>query len=167
MTGRIIHVGLDEQFRVPVLENAGYLVDICLSVDSFQASLVASPGADAIAITDNAPKALLKAASLVLATHVSTVPLIYFKGSSADLDDSDFDLAIPPLTPPVDWVAEVEKLIAERRALRANSKALCEASAALQRNSARLREASATVVQESRSMGARIKADRESNDRPY
>jgi hypothetical protein len=179
MNARIIHVGPDERFRVPVLESAGCLVEICESIDSFRSSLICHPAADAVAITDDAPALLMSAASIVLAT--SAIPLIHFKGEfrgeiesfgsksrRTPQPDTDFevDLTIAPLTPPADWVAQVVNFIDESRALRAQLRVRYEESVAIRRASELLRADATAVREKSRleRLRARIEATRNRQD---
>jgi hypothetical protein len=154
MTARIIHVGPDPQYRVRILENAGYFVDICDSIEAVHSSLVKIPLADAVTVTDSMPELSLRVATMVRATR--TIPLIYFQGHSDSEDEFGFDLTIPRFTPPQNWIVEIEKFITEGRALRMSLKASCEESVLLRQDAAFLRSESAAARNRSRQLRQKI-----------
>jgi len=144
----IIHLGTDDRHRVTVLKAAGYLVNICDSFSQLHSALVAIPPADAVAVSESRNELCERAISLTRAS--SAVPLILFQSDISQLNEADFDLVVPTLTPPKVWIDEIKKLIEESGALRLRLEPLRQESAALQQKSALLRAESAAAREKSR-----------------
>lgn len=139
-TKSIIHVGPDDCYRITALERAGYFINSCASLDQFHAALTGIPPADAVAVFESFDELPAKAASVARAT--STVPLILFQSAgpaNAHYNQADFDLIVPALLEPRNWVVEVQAFLEESRALRAQSEALREKSLQLLQRSLKLR----------------------------
>jgi hypothetical protein len=113
---RIIHFGADDCHRVNVLRSAGYSVDDCRSMRAFREALNAERQPDAIFITEREDDPPGDAISLT--KSYSTAPLVLFRRSHGDLSDGSFDLVIESLTPPNQWLQEIDELIARRDAAR-------------------------------------------------
>jgi hypothetical protein len=111
---RLIHFGSDDCHRVNVLRSAGYFVDDCRSMRAFQEALTAERKPDAVFITEREDDPAGDAVSLI--KTCSTAPLILFRRSHGDLSDGSFDLVIESLTPPQQWLQEIDQLIARRHA---------------------------------------------------
>jgi hypothetical protein len=109
---RLIHFGSDDCHRVNVLRSAGYSVDECRSMRAFQDALKAERKPDAVFITEREDDPAGDAISLT--KSCSAAPLILFRRSHGDLSDRGFDLVIESLTPPQQWLQEIDELIARR-----------------------------------------------------
>jgi hypothetical protein len=112
MDARIVHFGFDDCARIAVLKRAGYCVEDCNSVSLLHAALVEVRGADAVAITENdgvAPNDLIS-----LARATSMAPLILFQSTNPHYDESEFDLVVPALTGPRQWLSEIGRLIEQK-----------------------------------------------------
>jgi hypothetical protein len=109
---RLIHFGADDCHRVNVLRSAGYSVDDCRSMRAFREALTAERKPDAVFITEREDDSPGDAISLTK-SH-STAPLVLFRRSHGDMSDGSFDLVIESLTPPRQWLQEIDELIARR-----------------------------------------------------
>lgn len=115
MAARVVYFGCDECRRVPVLHMAGYAVDDCPSILKLR-SVLQEPGqTSAFLFTGRNEKECKEA--VVLARTQSSAPLILFDGPNHAGDESDFDLVIPPLTPPQEWLAKIAATIQQRRSM--------------------------------------------------
>lgn len=110
MSGFLIHFGLDDCYRVPVLKEAGFLVEECASARRLGSALIDFPEAEAIAISES-DEIEANEAMAVLLHSGSTAPLILFQGWNRCLDSSGFNLVVPPLTEPRTWLKDVHSLI--------------------------------------------------------
>jgi hypothetical protein len=109
---RLIHFGSDDCHRVNVLRSAGYSVDDCRSMRAFQEALTGERKPDAVFITERDDDPSRDVISLTKA--YSAAPLVLFRRSHGDLSDGSFDLVIESLTPPKQWLQEIDELIARR-----------------------------------------------------
>ncbi len=113
MAARVVYFGCDECRRVPVLHMAGYAVADCPSILKLR-SVLQEPGqTSAVLFTGRDEKERKEAVTLARAQ--SCAPLILFETCNAPGDESDFDLVIPPLTPPQEWLAKIAATIQQRR----------------------------------------------------
>jgi hypothetical protein len=162
MAASIIHVGIDDCQRIEVLKVAGFDVNQCNSFDQLHSALLGIPAADAVAIAEGRSEVVEKAVSLTRAT--SSIPLILFQGVSPhSLSDSDFDLVVPLLTNPEVWIARVQRLIDESRALRSHSEAIRQSSASLKQESIQLSYDAKEIVERTRLELARSRKEIERN----
>lgn len=90
----------------------------CHSMGQLHAALLMLPEASAVAVTENRADLSPKLVSLV--RSVSGVPLNLFQGDDPYYDESEFDLVIPTLDTPDNWLKVIGTLIARpsRRELR-------------------------------------------------
>ena len=115
MAARVVHFGCDECRRLLVLHMAGYAVDECPSILKLR-SVLQEPGqTSAVLFTGQDEKQRKEA--VTLARTQSRAPLILFETCNAPGDESDFDLVIPPLTPPQEWLAKIAATIRQRRSI--------------------------------------------------
>lgn len=138
MATRVLYYGEDECQRLLVLRNAGYSIDECSSIFKLRLVFDSSTLPSAVLMTDAHPPAHREAISLVRA-HPPT-PLILFQSNCDSLDETEFDLVIPALTPTTEWLDNVAATIARSRALVANSMAVRQKSALLTKEIGNLRE---------------------------
>ena len=136
-TTTILHIGEDICQRIPVMETAGLVVvqsemavpairtvfnrgDIFSAV-IFHSDLSAPPG-PAVCETRNLCEA----------------PFVLFQNPAVQCDEADFNLVIPPLTPPTIWLQKLVEIIEA-------SRELCEQSAQLRQDCAAARNKSETL----------------------
>lgn len=106
---RIIHFGEDSCHRLMVLEGVGYAVERCESVNDLEYYLRSPDRPDALIVSGE-----LRAASRVvnfLANTELPLPVILFSGAEECYGESTFDLVIPALTSPSEWLFSIEKTI--------------------------------------------------------
>ena len=140
MRGRVIHVGEDNWHRLLVLRRAGLSVDECREITELPELLK----------TGTTPNAVLVAASHfdpAPATEIirrsTRCPVILFATSPVVLASREYDLVVPALTNPEEWLAAIQELIS-------SSERLCSASQALNETSARLIRESRNRTDESK-----------------
>ncbi len=110
---KIIHFGEDSCHRLMVLEGVGYSVERCESVENIEFSLRSPDRPDAVVISDECGKASRVVA--YLANMDLPIPLILFAGTHESDTDPTFDLVIPALTSPSNWLSRIEETIARFR----------------------------------------------------
>jgi hypothetical protein len=115
MATRIIHFGEDTCHRLSVLKSAGYFVAECDDVTQLQAALQSELGIDAVLLTDREGEAFEDA--IRIARSFSSVPLILFRDTNLNIAEAGFDLVIPVLTPPEQWLDELGALIKRMHAI--------------------------------------------------
>lgn len=114
MAARVVHFGCDACRRLLVLHMTGYAVDDFSSILKFRCALQDSTQTAAVLFTGEDETDRKEA--LTLARAQSCAPLILFETSNAPADEADFDLVIPPLTPPEEWLGRIAATIQQRRA---------------------------------------------------
>ncbi len=143
----VIHYGFDSCHRIPLLSRAGFDVAGCDSLAGLR-NLLEQSVFDAILLTESPAEPLIHTAR-----RLSTAPLVWFPSDPSTERDERFDLIIPPLTRPEEWIASVQNLLTESRKIQAQS-------AALRAESESLRAASAAVRQRKQSLFLRWKDTR-------
>ena len=112
MGSRILHFGVDECLRLPVLVQAGYQVDACaLSIPKLTLALEHGAAIAAIVFSEDRGG---RDEAIALARGYSSVPLVLFENWDAAYDPVQFDLVIPVATPPVEWLDRIAAAIANR-----------------------------------------------------
>ena len=123
----ILHVGQDVCQRIPVLERAGFAVmQAEPSMISIRAKFAQEESYSAIAFQADripVPEGLVREI-----VAISSAPLVLFANPNADCDEREFDLIIPALTPPAEWLARLQEVIAASRKLHEYSQRLREVS---------------------------------------
>lgn len=137
MATSFIHFGEDLCFRLPVLESAGYSVAECHSIELLSAALGQNPEA---VLLGEEPKVLAEAAAILTRSR-SAASLILFRSEVDSFTAGDFDLIIPSLTSPEEWLSEIADLLQRSRTIRAESQTLLRASSSLREDSAAVRKA--------------------------
>ncbi len=148
VAARVIHVGADNCHRLPVLENAGYRIDLCASIPQLRDALESEDPPDAVLISEGDGGAHQDAVALARA-HLAA-PIILFRETQRDYSESAFDLVIPVLDPPRTWLPEIAALIARCQALRADARTLHQKPVDLRRESAAARAKSSSERQRAR-----------------
>jgi hypothetical protein len=137
MATSFIHIGEDLCFRLPVLESAGYSVAECHSIELLSAALGRNPEA---VLLEEEPKVLTEAAAILTRSR-SAASLILFRSEVDSFTAGDFDLIIPSLTSPEEWLSQIAGLLQRSRTIRAESQTLLRASWSLREDSAAVRKA--------------------------
>jgi len=112
MAARVVHFGCDVCRRLLVLHMAGYAVDDCPSILTLRSALQDTSQTAAVLFAGQDETERREA--VMLARSQSSAPLVLFEMSNAPSDEADFDLVIPPLTPPHEWLAKLAATIEQR-----------------------------------------------------
>jgi hypothetical protein len=136
MSARVIHFGVDIAARVPVMQSAGFQVDLCSSIGSLIKRLERRP-VDAVVVPDKPGLRLARLVKVVRSCPPTS--LILFADGLRRTDGAEVDLVIPALTSPQEWLAKIAELIAQSKALRGESQ-LLSAEASLLRGDSRSRQ---------------------------
>ncbi|WP_348261204.1 hypothetical protein P8935_15515 [Telmatobacter sp. DSM 110680] len=113
----IIHFGEDNCHRSMVLEGFGYTVEKCDSIQDVLLYLRSPRLPDAVVLAE------LREASRVAALLTKSdlpLPVILFAGTDESYTESEFDLVIPALTSPSDWLARIGETIEQFHSRRSN-----------------------------------------------
>ena len=124
MANYILHIGIDDCHRAAVLRSAGYDVEECASLQQLVTALDEMPGADAVILSESeniVPELVSR-----LVRGRSAAPAIFFCRSNCRVSTEDFDLVIPPLTPPETWLKQASSLLERLRMVRAQAKSLTD-----------------------------------------
>ena len=150
---QIVHYGVDDCHRVPVLKFAGYSISDCRSIAQLNAALQSTQEPGAVVMTEI--EALAPKRAVWIARSTSAAPLVLFPGRSSSILEPEFDLVIPALTPPEQWLSEVAELIDRCFMLRARSNAPVTESASLREEAARASDKSRQEPMRSRARCAK------------
>jgi hypothetical protein len=115
MSARILYLGMDDCLRIPVLKGAGYAIEVCRSEAQLRAALELPASVDGVILSEI--DGITSELAVSLACAQCAAPLILFAGRGTRFNASDFDLIVPALTPPTDWLIEIARLIGDTRAL--------------------------------------------------
>lgn len=140
MSATLLHFGPDDCNRLIVLQSAGYRVDLSPSLQELYSAFERSLRPDAVLMTANDQAERRQAVTLVRA-HLPT-PLVLFQHSDYCPDESEFDLVIPTLTPPSEWLQKIADLIQRSSKPIADSRQIRQESALIQREADIIRRAS-------------------------
>lgn len=116
-SGTLVHFGLDQCFRMRVLESAGFSVADCGSIEDLSAELLRNP--DALMLEEDPVEQVRQALSLSMS--FPEIPLIQF-GSPLGVAPGAADLTVPSFTAPEIWLREVDALIQHAHAVIAQSR---------------------------------------------
>jgi hypothetical protein len=106
---RIIHFGEDSCHRLMVLEGVGYTVERCESIQDIEFYLRSPHLPDAVVISGELRKA--SRVATFLSNADLPLPAILFAGTDESYSESEYDLVIPALTSPSDWLTSIEETI--------------------------------------------------------
>lgn len=115
-SGSLIHFGVDQCFRMRVLQGAGFSVADCESLEALSAELLERP--DALVVEEEPNEQVDKAISL--SRSFPAVPLILFR-PLMETAPCSADLTIRSFTPPELWLHEIKDLIVRNHVLVAQS----------------------------------------------
>jgi hypothetical protein len=138
VAANLVYFGVDTCHRLPVLARAGYTVENCYSALQLEAVFDSSCPAEAVLMTDHEGK--LPQDAITLTRSRSVAPLILFRDSNHSYAESAFDLVVPSLTAPGQWLEQIAVLLEESRLVRRKSALLRAESRMLQQDAAELRE---------------------------
>jgi hypothetical protein len=161
MAANIVYFGVDTCHRLPVLERAGYSVENCYSVLQLDAVLDSGRPAEAVLMTDHDGN--LPQDAITLTHSRSVAPLVLFRDANCSYAETAFDLVIPSLTPPEQWLEQIASLLEKSRALRAQSELLPSGTRMLQQETIRLQRDAAELRGKTRP--ERVRGTRETS--PY
>lgn len=108
---RIIHFGRDGCWRMSVLRNAGFEVVGCTSFDALLALLEEGTSADAVVMADASE------CDLSELRERSTVVVVLFQSTLANVPARGFDLVVAPQTHPQVWLRDLGDLIGRSQAM--------------------------------------------------
>lgn len=106
----IAHFGADKHYRLAVLTRAGYTVERCNSPAQLHAVLTGIRYVDAVIVSESDGDTPYDAISMTRSN--STIPLILFQSGNPHYDESEFDLVVPVLTQPREWLNKIAGLLA-------------------------------------------------------
>ena len=156
MPSFLIHLGVDDCYRVPVLRESGFFVEECHSVRQLHSTLMRFPQPDAVAIAESDEIEAKEAVFLVRKSD-RTAPLVLFQGRNRCFETSGFNLVVPPLTDPLVWLSDLVSLIERHRTLRGQSNSIRAQSTHLQSGLAK-------VARKARPGGSAVRVSQPSAD---
>ena len=106
---RIIHFGEDSCHRLMVLEGVGYVVQRCESIQDIEFYLRSPHLPDAIIISGELQRT--PRVATFLSNADLPLPVILFAGPDESYIETEYDLIIPALTSPLDWLSNIEETI--------------------------------------------------------
>jgi len=137
MAARLVHLGTDTCMRLPVLVQAGYEIDDCgESIPCLDEKLHRGDVA-AVIVSEGGPR---QAEAALRCIRQASLPVILFATAASVVEPSDFDLVIPPLTDPKQWLDHVARLLSYSQAVREQSQVIREQSETLRSESAETRQ---------------------------
>lgn len=102
MIAKAIHFGVDDCYRVLVLQRAGYDVKQSPSLDALIIALQNERHLAAVFISEGDRGSTERAAELV--RRFSAARVILFRSSQRSIDEGKFDRVYATLTPPENWL---------------------------------------------------------------
>jgi hypothetical protein len=105
---RVLHFGEDTSHRVAVLRLAGYTVDSCASLEQMISWFRAGRQADVVCVSEE-PECAAEGV-LAVARTFSQAPLVLFRANTFNYLQRNWNLEVPPLTPPEVWLVELARL---------------------------------------------------------
>jgi hypothetical protein len=127
----VLHFGTDDCNRLLVLRSVGYSVNLCPTVEEFHSLMQKRTGADAILVAGVPVRERRQVVTLT--RERSHAPLVLFNTSYDYADEGKFDLVIPPLTRPEEWLRKIAATIDQ-----AAFRVLATSSSAIRRSTKRL-----------------------------
>lgn len=114
MSARIVHFGEDDCKRLLILRAAGFAVEDCKSLSALRSALHKEGEIAAVVISEGSLRPSPEAIALIHAR--SQAPLVLFESMANSYDESQFDLIIPVLTHPREWLHRLNEKIIQGRA---------------------------------------------------
>jgi len=144
MAAKIIHFGLDDCYRIPVFRSAGYEVREAHSLEGLCFDLQRDEDVDAVVLSEDDVHQAQEVATVL--RQRCAVPLILFRRTQNQIDESQFARVYSSLTPPAQWLLQTAELIAKSRVL--------------QEESVRLRDEADVAIAKSQQERARSRSER-------
>lgn len=113
MAAKILHFGWDDCHRVQLLRVAGFAVMESETLEELCDHLQRGKPVDAVILSEAAPRTIQQAAAIVR-THCAA-PMILFRRTLRQLDESSFDQVFAWFIPPPEWLEKTAELIAQSR----------------------------------------------------
>ncbi|MGO9434465.1 MAG: hypothetical protein ACLPH3_09320 [Terracidiphilus sp.] len=113
MAANLVYFGEDTCHRLAVLARAGYSVKNCSSVCDLGFALDDPNETEAVLMADH--NGHLPQDAIALVRTCSSVALVLFRESNDTYCESPFNLVVPSLTPPEQWLDQIDALLLERR----------------------------------------------------
>jgi len=113
MVAKAIHFGVDDCYRVLVLQRAGYDVRQSPSLDALITALQNERHVAAVFISEGDRESTERAADLV--RRFSPARVILFRSSQRAIDEGKFDRVYATLTPPQSWLLATAESIRTTR----------------------------------------------------
>lgn len=151
MAASVLHVGIDDCNRALVLRDNGYSVEVCPTFEEFRSTIEQRSDAEAVLVTERPGRE--RNEIVTLTRSWSRAPLVLF--SSSYEEATEFDLLIPPLVHPSEWLRRIATIIEQSRAFSAASQAIRDISMRSRQDSESLRHDSLIVRQRSATEQAR------------
>lgn len=107
MSLKLIFVGPDDCLRIPVLVKAGYQVEHATSMELLSRRL--QDAFDAILLSDRSWE--LVADLMPPGPRHPPAPVIMFRETTLNLPEAQFDLVVPNLEPPNEWLGKIAELL--------------------------------------------------------
>lgn len=109
MTRKVLTFGYDACHRWAVLRLAGFTVQPCESIGQLRERLMVDRGVDAVIMVEDIVS--LPREAITAAKSYFDGPLVLFESPARDDDHDSFDLCVPILTGPNEWLPKIEALI--------------------------------------------------------
>jgi hypothetical protein len=146
VAAKVLHFGWDDCYRAQVLKRAGYLVTQAETLESLSRDLEEAEDVAAVVVSESDPGETEQAADVV--RRHSQAPVILFRRSPVEIDESKFDQVFLGFVAPELWLSKTAELIAHSLALRERSARLRrEAEAACQET---MRQRSRLLMEQAR-----------------
>ena len=109
MSRKILTFGYDACHRWTVMRFAGFTIHECESIRDLRQQLMLSMSVDAVIMVEDIVS--LPPEAIVAAKSYFQGPLVLFEGRYPDANQDCFDLRIPNLTDPSDWLLRIQTII--------------------------------------------------------
>jgi hypothetical protein len=109
MSRKLLTFGYDACHRWAVLRLAGFTVHACQSISELRERLIASRDVDAVVMVEDIVSVPQEA--LLYAKAYFDGPLVLFEARLQKEYRDSFDLCVPILTGPSEWLPQIEALI--------------------------------------------------------
>jgi len=109
MSRKILTFGYDACHRWAVLRLAGFTVHACESIGELRERLIRRGHVDAVVMVEDIVS--IPQEAITAAKSYFEGPLVLFEARAQSRQRESFDLCVPALTSPYDWIAQIEALI--------------------------------------------------------
>lgn len=106
----LLHFGTNDRYRVLVLRHRGYLVQDCFCPSELVKRSESEIRPDMICVSEGFE--LLPLEAIAIAKRNCGAPVVLFRSTSRTYSGFDFDLDVETLTPPAQWLSDIQKLLA-------------------------------------------------------